>query len=325
MSDMVGWSILVDISLVAAIAFGGWRGWRDGLLASLANLIGLAISLVVAFYAYEAVADWVLLIWTVPRSLANVLAFLLLAIVVDGLVSMVVLLAGRRLHPRRGNPDWWQFSGIVPGAINVTVMAAYAASLILALPLDHPLKVAVRDSFLGPRLASVTALANAPIDPLVKPALNDLSQLFTIEPESKEFVTLPFSVQSPKVCADLEQGMIDLVNQERLERDIGSVAPNEALRDVGRSHSLDMFQRGYFSHYTPEGKDPFDRMDAAGIEYQSAGENLALAPTLEAAHTGLMNSPGHKRNILDPNFHKLGVGCYKSDRYGLMFSQEFSN
>ena len=100
---------------------------------------------------------------------------------------------------------------------------------------------------------------------------------------------------------------------------------DESLRDLARDHSLDMYQRGYFSHYTPEGKDPFDRMEEHGISYLAGGENLALAPTVAMAHTGLMNSPGHKRNILDPKYHKIGIGAYQDPRYGIMFSQEFTN
>jgi uncharacterized protein YkwD len=97
------------------------------------------------------------------------------------------------------------------------------------------------------------------------------------------------------------------------------------LRKLARSHSLDMFQRGYFSHYTPDGLSPFDRMNAANIEYTYAGENLALAPSTDLAMQGLMNSPGHRANILNPNFNKIGIGAIDGGIYGIMFSQEFTN
>ena len=74
----------------------------------------------------------------------------------------------------------------------------------------------------------------------------------------------------------------------------------------------------------PDGLDPFERMDRAGIDYTFAGENLAFAPTLEIAHSGLMNSPGHKANILKPEFNRLGVGCIDAGIRGRMFSQEFT-
>ena len=86
-----------------------------------------------------------------------------------------------------------------------------------------------------------------------------------------------------------------------------------------------MFNKSYFSHYTPDGKSPFDRMKAAGVQYLTAGENLAYAPNVEIAHQGLMNSPGHRENILRPEFGKLGVGVIDGGLSGEMFCQEFSD
>ena len=97
------------------------------------------------------------------------------------------------------------------------------------------------------------------------------------------------------------------------------------MTKLARAHSNDMFVRGYFAHNTPEGKNPFDRMKEARISYLAAGENLALAQTLEIAHTGLMNSPGHRANILNPAFGRLGIGIMDGGFYGLMISQEFRN
>jgi uncharacterized protein YkwD len=55
------------------------------------------------------------------------------------------------------------------------------------------------------------------------------------------------------------------------------------------------------------------------------GENLAYAPNLELAHTGLMNSEGHRANILSPDFNKVGIGIEDGGVYGLMVTQVFSN
>jgi uncharacterized protein YkwD len=319
------WSILVDVVIIAFIAFGGWRGWRDGLLAASVNLLGLGASLWIAFSFYPLASQWVIAIWSLPVGLAHLLAFFLLTVISDSLVSIAVLLLAHRMHIAWGEQSWWQIAGIVPGVVTSLVTAGYLASLVLAVPLENPLKIAVHQSFLAPKLANTVNRLGAPVNKLVEPALNDLSQLFTIEPNSKELVTLPFKVALPELCSQAENDMLGLVNTERTRRGIRALTMNEPLRQVGRAHALDMFQRGYFSHYTPEGKDPFDRMNAANISYQMAGENLALAPTLTAAHTGLMNSPGHKRNILDPNFAKVGIGCYQSAQYGMMFAQEFTN
>ena len=64
-------------------------------------------------------------------------------------------------------------------------------------------------------------------------------------------------------------------------------------------------------------EDPFDRMRDAGIVFGTAGENLALAPTLDIAHDGLMNSPGHRANILGTQFRKVGIGVLDGGVYAL--------
>jgi uncharacterized protein YkwD len=101
--------------------------------------------------------------------------------------------------------------------------------------------------------------------------------------------------------------------------------PDPELAEVARAHSRDMLARGYFSHVTPDGKDPFDRMRQANVRFLAAGENLALARTLAGAHQGLMNSPGHRANMLRPQFGRLGVGVLDGGRYGLMITQNFRN
>ena len=119
--------------------------------------------------------------------------------------------------------------------------------------------------------------------------------------------------------------MLELVNQERASRGLKPLEPDPEMTEVARRHSADMFRRGYFSHYTPEGKDPFERMRESDVRFRTAGENLALAPTLRQAHTGLMNSPGHRANILRPQFGRVGIGILDGGRRGLMVTQKFRN
>jgi uncharacterized protein YkwD len=119
--------------------------------------------------------------------------------------------------------------------------------------------------------------------------------------------------------------MLNLVNEERAKAGLAPLASDPELSEVARQHSLDMFRKGYFSHYTLDGKSPFDRMKAANVKFTAAGENLALAPTLSIAHNGLMNSPGHRANILRPQFGRVGIGILDGGAQGLMISQEFRN
>lgn len=100
---------------------------------------------------------------------------------------------------------------------------------------------------------------------------------------------------------------------------------DEELTPIARQHAADMFARSYFSHISPEGDTPFDRIRKARVRFFVAGENLAIAQTLQVAHRGLMNSPGHRANILRPAFGRVGIGILDGGVYGLMVTQKFRN
>src|SRR5690606_32171863 len=116
----------------------------------------------------------------------------------------------------------------------------------------------------------------------------------TVKPQSNETVNLNFTTTEFTADPASEAEMLRLLNNERTSEGLSPLAADAQMRQVGRAHCSDMFERGYFSHYTPDGLSPFDRMEQAGVKYQAAGENLAYAPNVEIAHQGLMDSPGHR-------------------------------
>jgi uncharacterized YkwD family protein len=117
--------------------------------------------------------------------------------------------------------------------------------------------------------------------------------------------------------------MVNLVNQERAKVGVAPLQVDMRLVKLARMKSLDMINNNYFGHISPTYGSPFDMMKAQGITYNKAGENLAGASTVDRAHTVLMNSAGHRANILDPAFSKIGIGIIQGGPYGLMIAQEF--
>ncbi len=200
-------------------------------------------------------------------------------------------------------------------------------SVVIALPSSPALRDLVTNSTIGSHLIANTAFLEGKINQVFGGALKETLTYLTIEPSSNESVDLKFKVANPVVDESAEQGMLRLVNLERMDRGLKPLEFDESLRDLARDYSADMFRRGYFSHYTPDNPSlsPFDRMENAGIIFLSAGENLALAPTTTYAMQGLMNSPGHKANILSEDFGKIGIGVMDGGIYGKMFTQEFTN
>jgi uncharacterized protein YkwD len=275
---------------------------------------------------YELLARWLgphIDLWS--DTWDRPFAFIFIAVIVGLIVQLIGYSLLRHLpediRERRVN----QVLGVIPGFINGLILVAIISALLLAIPLNEGLSERTRDSALVNRLAVYAEQLEGELRPVFGDAIARTLNLLTIRPDSNERVELPFTVQNPRPRPDLEKEMLDLVNKERQANGLNPLAPDPELTEVARKHSTDMFARGYFAHDTPEGLSPFDRMHAANVRFTTAGENLALAPTLPLAHTGLMNSPGHRANILRPQFGRVGIGVMDGGMRGLMISQEFRN
>jgi uncharacterized protein YkwD len=319
---------LIDLVLVVVIALNVWSGWRRGFILGVFDLVRWIGSLVLGLRFYQSLArllsrlelpvDWIG-VWDQP------IAFLLIVF----WASLLLLVFERRIlfrlpkdiHQRRAN----RVLGVAPGLMNGLIIAVILAPLLLALPLPDGLRDSTRESALANRLAIVSDRLEAALAPVFDEALKRTMNMRTIPPESERTLNLPFKVNDPKPRPDLETKMLDLINRERGAAGLNSLATDPELTEVARRHSIDMFARGYFSHLTLEDRTPFDRMRALNVRFLIAGENLALAPTLPLAHTGLMNSPGHRANILHGAFGRVGIGILDGGRRGLMVTQNFRN
>ena len=108
---------------------------------------------------------------------------------------------------------------------------------------------------------------------------------------------------------NLARLMVEVTNVARAKAGIATLKYDTKLASVAKAHSVDMVNKNYFSHNSPNGSTPFDRIKAAGLKYTVAGENLATGySTIFHAHNGLFNSAGHRKNILNAKFKYAGVG-----------------
>jgi len=120
-----------------------------------------------------------------------------------------------------------------------------------------------------------------------------------------------------------QQHMLDLINQERSKAGVGPLKIDAKLQSMAQAKSADMVAKAYFNHTSPTYGSPFDMMNTFGISYSSAGENIAGNSSVDKAHVALMNSPGHKENILKASYNYIGIGITASPTYGEIFAQDF--
>jgi len=107
--------------------------------------------------------------------------------------------------------------------------------------------------------------------------------------------------------------MWEAINGERANAGLPPLAIDGRLVGLARERSNDMMTRDYFSHTTPEGKMIFDFLDARGIYSPYAGENLArsnaeASQVIQLVLSGFMNSPTHRKVMLNSHYTYLGIG-----------------
>ncbi|AXI08314.1 serine protease [Oceanobacillus zhaokaii] len=129
---------------------------------------------------------------------------------------------------------------------------------------------------------------------------------------------------SEALTEGLEYQLFDLTNTVRVNHGLSVLELNEPLIKTARDHSTDMAENNYFSHTNLEGQSPFDRMAEDNIAFRTAGENLATGQQSSIfAHEGLMNSLGHRENILKEDFESLAVGVSLSTDAQPFYTENF--
>lgn len=136
--------------------------------------------------------------------------------------------------------------------------------------------------------------------------------------------TAPPATSSPDNAASaLEKQMVDLINAERAKAGASPLVIDAKVTQVARAKSQDMIDRGYFSHTSPTYGSPFQMLSTFGVSYRTAGENIAMNRSMQSAHTALMNSEGHRKNILNTSYKSIGVGIVANASGYLYITQMF--
>ena len=314
----------VDLIILMVVMLALWSGWKRGFIIGAIDLVSWIGSIITAFWTYKPLAAFVddyipsLGSWTAPVSF--IVMLLISRLLLTALFYRLIPVSSEA-HQNSAN----RALGFIPGAVNGIINAAIVAALLLAIPFSNDLSAETRGSRAAQLLAPKVEWLEDKLSPVFHDAMKKSINNMVVDPESKKTVNLNFATTKVKTREDLESKMIVLVNEERKKQGLNALTFDPQLTKVARLHSQDMFAKGYFSHYSPEGSSVADRLKRDGVKYLVAGENLALAQTLTIAHNGLMESPGHRANILQPKYGRIGIGVIDGGRFGLMITQVFKN
>jgi uncharacterized protein YkwD len=322
----------IDILIIIILLFYCFEGYGLGFYAATLDLISFVSSFAIGLTFYGVLGKLMVNFLSIPNGFANAIGFFIVAFLSEVILNFVLkqLVLGLPLftelekkppNVRRLN----NFLGIIPSVFSALVLVSFILTMIIILPVSVFLKHSVSYSRIGNFLVTNTQVFAKDLNSVFGGAVNETLAFLTVEPKSNQLIKLNFATNSITIDEQAEGKMFALVNQERQNAGVSPLEIRNILVEVARNHCKDMLNRGYFSHYTPEGLSPFDRMAVKNITFTFAGENLALAPNTDLAMKGLMQSPGHRANILSADYHRVGIGVYDAGVYGEMFCQEFSD
>lgn len=145
---------------------------------------------------------------------------------------------------------------------------------------------------------------------------------------------LAASVSSPAVAADSDcrvlantfQELLALTNEARQEQGLGPLTFSASLGQAAQGHAADMARHGYFAHEGRNGSTVGSRIAAKGYDYRAIAENIAAGyNSPEAVVEGWLSSPGHRQNLLNPDYTEIGFGLEFNPNtpYGFYWVQNF--
>ncbi|CAN5170561.1 hypothetical protein BH23CHL1_BH23CHL1_04670 [soil metagenome] len=317
---------LLDLIILLVILAAALAGFRRGFILGVYELVLIGVGFFFAAATYRWIASQLERFLDFQAAILNIIAFIVAIMLFQFVASFttgnIVRWSRRAIGFVPGVSIIDRIGGILPGLVHGLLLAT-----LLVLPIGF---FATPGAFGNQLSESRFAMnlyresSNIVLQSVTGAGLDVGDFVATTPRQTDGGYVLPFEVKSGlEVDQTAEEQMLQLVNEERIAVGLQPLEMDPELAEVARAHSEDMFLNGYFSHESPTTGSPFDRINAAGISYVVAGENLALAPTLNVAHEGLMDSPGHRANILEPSFGRAGIGAIRSPGRGTMYTQLF--
>jgi uncharacterized protein YkwD len=143
-------------------------------------------------------------------------------------------------------------------------------------------------------------------------------------PTNQEEVSFPVNQPPPEesMLTSAENELYRLLNQERNNRGLSPVIVDPTVTQVARLKSQDMIKHNYLGHVSPTYGQLGDMLRQAGVSYYMAGENLARAGNVTAAHSMMMDSSIHRAAIINPRYTHVGIGILPATT-GLVITEIF--
>jgi len=123
---------------------------------------------------------------------------------------------------------------------------------------------------------------------------------------------LPVASAAAQSEESAAQELFRLTNEARAQQGLDPLEWDERLAQIAAAHAEQMASHNQLSHQFPGEPTVRQRVISTGMRSNTSGENVGFAATVDGIHDGWMNSPGHRRNILDARFNAIGIGVVRN-------------
>ena len=320
---------LIVVLLLASVL----EGTRRGLLLGTLDLVGAAVGVVLALVVERPLGDELAArMPSLPSALAHLGVFLVVLIAVQMVIGATLgrLVLGVSHGIARGSLGCLdRLLGAAPGLLRGVVIVTLCLLPFALLPLLPQVSQGIQQSTIGNRLVAEALQLMPSLEARLGQDLQGgLPGLVVAPPEAESETTRPLPLGPPVgnlvADPDAERRMLELVNAERSSAGLKPLVADDRLREVARAHSMEMFQRDYFSHTSPTTGSPFAACGRRASRFWWPREP-GVRPERGDRPSWADEQSGASRNILRPEFGRIGIGTIRSPAQGSMFSQEFTN
>lgn len=315
----------IDLIIILVLLYFASEAFRHGFWVILVDFISFLGSILISLNLYKYASLFLRNNFSLPNSVSNAVGFLMVTIIMEGILGFILARFLHKIPEKYRKHKIINIFSLLPSLGEGLILVSFFLTLAISFPIKPSIKSDIVSSKLGGLILNKTVVVEKWVNEIFGGVIQDSLTYLTVKPGSNEKIPILTSKDKLSVDETSEKELFNLVNNERQKLGIEKLTLDPKITQVSRNYANYLWTNHYFGHISLDGKDVGDRLKLAGIKYEIAGENLALAPTVITAHNGLMASEGHRDNILDTRFNKIGIGVVDNGIYGKIFVQVFTD
>lgn len=306
----------VDLIIVVLFVVMVLVGLRSGFLSALKSLIALILSYAISLFSIKPLMNGLSDVGLRENLYSPMIIFVFILIVIWGVIFAVELNLFKKIDKKI--PRW---TGVIPGILMGIALCNIIYILLFGLIGEQAI---IKQSKICPYFVSKNIFKIFTHKPFISRE-EAIDGEVIITKEENEIITVSNLPDYAPPSAELKQKILTMINSFRTENGRDSLKEDAKLDVLADNYATEILKTKQFSHLDQSLKMPEDRAIILDIRFNYLGENLAIAPSLEAAHQGLTESSSHRDNLLQPLFRRVGISVRKLNSSSVLVVQEFSN